>query len=80
MSTEQKLLEAMANNPRDWKIEQVITVAKANGFTVHCPGGSHHIVRNANGAKLSVPAHRPINAIYIKQLVRLIKTGKGDNE
>lgn len=55
----------MANNPRDWSIAQVVTVARANGLTVHCPGGSHHIVRNA---------------IYIKQLVRMIQTGKGDNE
>ncbi len=70
----------MANNPRDWKIEHVITVAKANGLTVHCPGGSHNIVRSPSGAKISVPAHRPINPAYIKQLVRLIETGKGDNE
>jgi len=65
MSTAQKILAAMANNPRDWSIAQVVTVARANGLTVHCPGGSHHIVRNA---------------IYIKQLVRMIQTGKGDNE
>lgn len=80
MSTAQKLLKAMANNPRDWSIDQVITVANANGLTVHCPGGSHHVVRNAAGGKISVPAHRPINQVYIKQLVQLIQTGKGDNE
>ncbi len=80
MGTAQKLLESMANNPRDWKIDQVITVATAHGLTVHCPGGSHHIVRSASGSKVSVPAHRPINPVYSKQLVRLIKTGIGDNE
>lgn len=80
MSKAQKLIEAMANNPLDWQIGQVKTVAKASGLTVHCPGGSHHVVRNAAGAKISVPAHRPIKAIYIKKLIRLIQTGKGDNE
>jgi len=80
MSTAQKLIQAMTNNPRDWTIDQVHTVAKASGLTVHCPGGSHHIVRNASGAKISIPAHRPIKEIYIKKLIRLIKTGKGDNE
>ena len=80
MNKAQKLLDAMANNPLDWKIDQVQTVAKAFGLTVHCPGGSHHIVRHANGGKVSVPAHRPIHAIYIKQFVRLVKFGKGDNE
>lgn len=80
MSSAQKLIQAMTNNPRDWLIDQVHTVAKASGLTVHCPGGSHNIVRNASGAKISIPAHRPIKAVYIKKLIRLIKTGKGDNE
>jgi predicted RNA binding protein YcfA (HicA-like mRNA interferase family) len=80
MSKPQKILDAMSNNPLDWKIEQVHTVAKAFGLTVHSPGGSHHIVRHANGAKVSVPAHRPINGVYIKQFVRLVKFGKGDYE
>jgi hypothetical protein len=80
LSTAQKLIQAMTSNPRDWLIDQVHTVAKASGLTVHCPGGSHHIVRNAAGAKISIPAHRPIKEVYIKKLIRLIKTGKGDNE
>lgn len=80
VSKAQKLIDAMANNPLDWTIDQVKTVAKASGLTVHCPGGSHHVVRNAAGAKISVPAHRPIKAIYIKKLIRLIQTGKGENE
>lgn len=80
MSNAQKLIDAMANNPLDWTLDQVKTVAKASGLTVHCPGGSHHVVRNAAGAKISVPAHRPIKAICIKKLIRLIQTGKGENE
>ena len=80
MSQGQKLLEAMSKNPLDWRIEQVHVVARAFGLTVHSPGGSHHIVRHANGAKVSVPAHRPIKAVYIRQFVRLVKLGKGDWE
>ncbi len=78
MSKAQKLIEAMANNPLDWQIDQVHTVAKASGLTVHCPGGNHHVVRNAAGAKISIPAHRPIKAIYIKKLIRLTQTGQGE--
>ena len=78
MSKAQKLLDAMEINPLDWRIEQVETVAKAFGLTVHRPGGSHHIVRHANGGKVSVPAHRPIKPIYIRQFVKLVKSGKGD--
>ena len=80
MNKAQKLLDSMENNPVDWRIEHVETVAKAFGLTVHCPKGSHHIVRQANGSKVSVPAHRPIKPFYIRQFVRLVKFGKGDDE
>jgi len=49
-------------------------------LTVSCPGGSHHILRNAAGKKISVPAHRPIKPVYVKALLRLIREGKGDDE
>jgi hypothetical protein len=80
MSKAQKILEAMTNNPLDWQMAQVETVARAFALTIHCPGGSHHIVRNAAGKKISIPARRPIKQTYINALVRLIKTGKGDDE
>ncbi len=80
MSKAQKLLDAMTSNPLDWQMEQVETVVRAYDLTIHRPGGSHHIVRNAAGKKISIPAHRPIKQIYIKALVRLITTGKGDDE
>ena len=78
MSNAQKILDDMARHPHDWRIEQVITVASAYGLTVHCPGGSHHIVRHRNGRKISIPAHRPIKPTYIRQFVRLVHTGAGD--
>ncbi|MFC4486950.1 type II toxin-antitoxin system HicA family toxin [Tepidiphilus baoligensis] len=80
MSTPRKLLESMRQNPRDWRIDQVETVARAFGLTVFHRGGSHYILRNAAGRKISIPAHRPIKPIYIKALVRLIDTGLGDEE
>lgn len=58
MGKAHKLIEAMTNNPLDWQIDHVKTVAIASGLTVH----------------------RPIKAIYIKKLIRLIQTGKGDIE
>jgi predicted RNA binding protein YcfA (HicA-like mRNA interferase family) len=80
MSRAHKLLAAMEANPLDWRVEQIETVAKAFGLTVHRPGGSHCIVRHVNGRKVGIPAHRPIKAIYIRQFVRLVKFGAGDDE
>lgn len=69
----------MENNPLDWTIEQIETVVAAYGLSLHRPGGSHCIVRHPSGSKISVPAHRPIKPVYIRQFVRLVKTGRGDN-
>ena len=71
-----KLLARMKNNPRgDWQISHVETLAKRYGFLVSRPkgGGSHVTLRHNSGARLSVPARRPIKPVYIRQLVRLIE-------
>jgi hypothetical protein len=80
MGSAKKLLEAMARNPRDWTMADVITVARHTGLSISSPGDSHHILRHATGRKISIPAHRPIKPIYIKALLSLILEGRGDDE
>ena len=75
MSRAVKILERMKNNPRDWRIENLKTVADAYGMIYRQPGGSHVIFRHPNGAMLSVPAHRPIKPVYVKKFVRLVAEG-----
>ena len=73
MSTRDKLLKQMANNPAgDWKIETLHSHAKQHGIEWRQPGTSHVTFRRQDGAKLTVPAHRPIKAVYIKQFLALI--------
>jgi len=73
MSTADKLLENMRLNPRDWRIENLITVAGKYGVEIRNHGGSHHIF-SYPGIELavSVPAHRPIKPVYVKQFIVLI--------
>jgi hypothetical protein len=78
MSNAAKLLKQMQNNPLDWRIESLRSVARAHGVDWRQPGTSHVTFRHVNGAKLTVPAHRPIKAIYIKKFVRLVLEGVGD--
>ncbi len=40
MTTATKLLRAMRNNPRDWVIEQLLTVTQRHGVEVRNHGGS----------------------------------------
>ncbi len=70
-----KLLENMRNNPRDdWRITDVEKLARRYGFSINRPrgGGSHVTLRDDSGRKLTVPEHRPINPVYIRQLVKMI--------
>lgn len=72
MNTATKLLEAMRRNPRDWRIEQLQTVALRNDLGVRCEGGSYHVFSHPKVTEVvSVPAHRPIKPIYIRQFVAL---------
>jgi hypothetical protein len=71
-----KRLDAMRRNPRaDWTIEDVEAVCREHG--VRCEpsqGGSCHykIFYSAMSSKLTVPFRRPINPVYIRQLVEFI--------
>lgn len=73
MSTREKTLDKMRNNPRDWQIDDLLSIANHYGMEVRNDGGSHHIFSHPSCAEIvSVPAHRPINPIYVRQFLDLI--------
>jgi len=69
-----KLLERMRDNPRDWRIKDVVRVCDAFGVACTAPAeGSHYKVKHPGQAEiLTVPAHRPIKPLYIKDLVEFL--------
>jgi hypothetical protein len=74
MVKKQSLLARMRANPvGDWMISDVEKLCREHGLIFSPPsGGSHHFVSSPFiQGSLSVPARRPIKAIYIKQLVSL---------
>lgn len=73
MNVAAKLFEAMCRNPRDWRLEQMQTVAKQHGIDWRHDGTSHCVFVRADGATLPVPARRPIKPIYVKKFVALVK-------
>jgi hypothetical protein len=73
MSKAEKLLEQMRENPRDWRLEDVKTVALYFSVDSRNTGGSHYVFGVPGiPEKISVPAHRPIKPAYIRQFVALI--------
>lgn len=68
-----KILARMRNNPRDWRIESLEAVAARFGITVRKPAGSHVVFQHdASVISVTVPAHRPIKPVYVKQFLALI--------
>ena len=64
----------MSANPKDWRIEQLETIAKQYGVSFRKTGGSHVVFDHDDWVELlCVPAHRPIKPVYIKKFISLIK-------
>jgi hypothetical protein len=81
MARAEKTLDKMRGNPRDWRIEQLETVAATFGVRCRNLGGSHVIFEHpAVVDALSVPARRPIKPIYVTRFVRLIDAVRGNDE
>ncbi len=74
MARAEKHLDKMRRNPRDWRIEQLHTIAEAYGVAWVHGGGSHCTFRTPKGEKLTVPAKRPIKPVYIRHFIDLIDT------
>ena len=78
MSKHEKILARMWNNPRDWKIEELISIATHYEIEVRSDGGSHHVFSHPLvPLTICVPAHRPIKPVYIRQFLSLIEQIEG---
>ncbi len=73
MSKADKTLDKMRINPRDWRIDDLESVAKSHGLTIRKPAG-RHVIFQKTGCQLevSVPAHKPIKPVYVRRLIELI--------
>jgi HicA toxin of bacterial toxin-antitoxin, len=79
MAGADKLLERMRANPRDWRIEDIAAVCNAFGIACAAPRkGSHYKVKHESMAEiLTVPAHRPIKPVYVRELVKFVDAVRG---
>lgn len=75
-----KTLERMRANPRDWRIEDLQTVARRHGLDWQQPGTSDVAFRAPGAGMLTVPAHKPIKPVYVRRFVALIDAMKGETD
>lgn len=81
MASADKTLAGMRANPKgDWTIEDIERVCLRFGLTCSAPRrGSHYKVSHPAAAEiLTIPAHRPVKPVYIRQLVAMIDAAEGD--
>ncbi len=70
------LLDRMRRNPAgDWRIEHVEAVCREHGLLFRAGKGTSHChAKYPNVPEiLTIPARRPIKAVYIRKLVRYIE-------
>jgi len=73
MSKIEKLIQKMRNNPKDWKLDNLETIAKRAGLVIRKSGGSHVVfAHETSNIIVTVPAKRPIKSVYIIQFLELI--------
>ena len=79
MASADKILEQMRSNPRDWRMQDIVTVCEANGIACTPPRkGSHFKVKHSSVIEiLTIPAHRPIKPIYIRDLIKFVDAVQG---
>lgn len=81
MGRSDKRLQKMRQSPRDWRIDDIQSIAGGLGIDWQHDGGSHVIFRSPFGEHLSIPARRPIKPIYIAKFLALVDSLKeADNE
>jgi predicted RNA binding protein YcfA (HicA-like mRNA interferase family) len=79
MPAAHKRLERMRVNPRDWKIEDVVSVAKEWNLEVRSHGGSHYTFSHPDvDLHVTIPAHRPIKPVYIKEFIKFVDIVRGN--
>jgi hypothetical protein len=67
-----KLIARMRNNPRDWSIEDIKSLAQRYGIDWRQPGTSHVTFSYPGLEPLSVPSHKPIKPIYVMRFLTML--------
>ena len=75
-----KLLTRMRNDPSsDWRIEQLKAIADRYAISYRQSGTSHVTFRPPRGDKLTVPARRPVKAVYVRRFLAMLDALEADD-
>ncbi len=79
MSRKDKLIEAIKNNPKNVKFEDLKKILESLGYTAVNRGGSHYVFTKESSISLTIPYKRPVKVIYVKQVIKIIEDESNEN-
>jgi hypothetical protein len=78
MARVDKTLARMQRNPKGWRIEDLKRLAARFDIDWRQPGTSHVTFSYPGLLPVTVPSHKPIKPIYVRQFLRLIGQVQGE--
>jgi len=72
MSKKEKLIEAIKNNPKNVKFEDLRKILENLGYTAVNNGGSHYVFTKENATSLTIPYKKPVKVVYVKQVIKIL--------
>jgi hypothetical protein len=73
----EKILKRMRTNPRDWRIEDLKTVADRYAIPYQQQGTIHVVFIHKAAGLVSIPCARPIKPVYVRRFLALIDKLEG---
>ncbi len=83
MSKRRKLRQRIEQNPKNVLFQDLRTLLEAYGFELKRTRGSHYsftVKIRGQFILLTIPYHRPLQAVYVKQALALIEQIEAESE
>lgn len=74
MGRREDLLEKIKRNPTNVRFEQLDKLLKMYDYECRNKGGSHYTYKRRGCTPVTVPYHKPVNSVYVKQVIASIET------
>jgi len=73
MSRKDKLIDAIKNNPKNVRFQDLKKILESIGYTAVNNGGSHFVFTKDNAISLTIPYKKPVKVVYVKQVIKIIE-------
>ncbi|TVQ53218.1 MAG: type II toxin-antitoxin system HicA family toxin [Spirulina sp. DLM2.Bin59] len=78
MTKREKLIKKILRDPVDVRFDDVQYLLKSFGFEEKRSNGSHHIFRNTEGLKITIPKKggQRVKRVYVQNIIKLLNLEK----